>query len=229
MRGFRQIPGVDYVEHELFSPVVRIPTLRYLFALSAELDLELQHLDICTAFLDGDLSETIYVRQPEGFEGKQHPHKTCKLRKSLYGLKQAPRMWHQKIDGFLKSCGFKHSASDPNLYVLYDASTMVILALYVDDLVLASNHRGGLQSVKTMLQSKFEMKDLGNLSCCLSVQIICNRGIGTITLHQSKYVQEVLKRFNLLSAKPVPTPLDVGVKLSSSDQPATDKDKQEMS
>lgn len=175
VRGFKQIPGVDYLENDLFSPVVRIPTLRYLFALAAELDLELQHLDICTAFLNGDLNEIIYIKQPEGFEEKLYPDKVCRLHKSLYGLKQAPGMWHQKIDDFLKSLGFKHSSNDPNLYVLYNTLTMVVIALYVDDLIMASNHPGRLQSIKTSLQGKFDMKDLGSLSYCLGVQIIRDR------------------------------------------------------
>lgn len=81
IRGFRQMPGVDYLENKLFLPVVRIPTLRYLFALAAELDLELEHLDICTAFLNGDLNETVYIRQPKVFVDKQNPEKVWQASK----------------------------------------------------------------------------------------------------------------------------------------------------
>lgn len=55
-------------------------------ALVAELDWELEHLDMVTAFLNGELQETIYVTQPEGFEDKEFPHKLCRLRKALYSL-----------------------------------------------------------------------------------------------------------------------------------------------
>lgn len=69
VRGFRQQPGVDYIEHELFSPVVRVSTIRFLMALVAELDWELEQLDVVTAFLNGDLQETVYVTQPLYVDG----------------------------------------------------------------------------------------------------------------------------------------------------------------
>lgn len=101
-RGFRQQPRVDYIEHELFSLVVRVQTIRYLMALVAELDWELKHMDVVIAFLNGDLQETVYVTQPEGFEDKQHPYRVYKLNKALYGLKQSPKSWYDKIDQFLR-------------------------------------------------------------------------------------------------------------------------------
>lgn len=86
VRGFRQQPGVDYIEHKLFSPGVRVQIIRYLMALVAELDWELEHIDVVTAFLNSNLQETVYLTQPKGFKDKQYPHRVCKLRKTLYGL-----------------------------------------------------------------------------------------------------------------------------------------------
>lgn len=84
-KGYEQIPGVDY--HETFCPVVRFSTLRSLFAIGARKDYDIDHLDVVTAFLNGDLDEEVYIEQPEGFVNKGQEKKVCKLKKALYGLK----------------------------------------------------------------------------------------------------------------------------------------------
>ena len=81
--------GIDF--DEIFSPVVKMSSIRVVLILTASLDLELEQLDVKTAFLHGDLNEEIYMSQPEGFEVKGKEHMVCKLKKSLYGLKQTPR------------------------------------------------------------------------------------------------------------------------------------------
>jgi hypothetical protein len=93
-KGFTQQYGIDYCE--TFSPVVRHSSIRFLFSLAAQLDLEVDHLDVVTAFLQGDLHEEIYVSQPQGFvvEGKED--KVCLLKKAIYGLKQSARNWNRK-------------------------------------------------------------------------------------------------------------------------------------
>jgi hypothetical protein len=64
---------------------------RTVLGLSATLDLEVEQMDVKTAFLHGDLEEEIYMKQPDGFQVKGQEDYVCRLRKSLYGLKQAPR------------------------------------------------------------------------------------------------------------------------------------------
>jgi hypothetical protein len=97
-KGYSQVHGVD--NEEIFTPVVKFTSVRILLAIVALLDLELNQMDVMTAFLNGDLNEEIFMEQPEGF-GAEDSSNVCKLVNSLYGLKQAPRQWHSKIDGFL--------------------------------------------------------------------------------------------------------------------------------
>ena len=101
VKVFEQKKGIDF--DEIFSPVVKMTSIRTILSIAASLDLEVEQLDVKTAFLHGDLEEEIYMEQPEGFEVSGKKHMICKLNKSLYGLKQTTRKWYKKFDSFKKS------------------------------------------------------------------------------------------------------------------------------
>ena len=88
-KGFKQIQGVDY--DETFSPVAILMSIRILLAIAAFYDYEIWQMDVKMAFLNENLSEDVYMIQPEGFVDPTNARKICKLRKSIYGLKQASR------------------------------------------------------------------------------------------------------------------------------------------
>lgn len=97
-RGFSQLPDIDY--KDVFAPVVRMDSVRFLFSICAQYQLQYKQLDITTAFLNGEVNEELYLTPPEGLE--LPPGHTCRLRRSLYGLKQAPRCWNNKFSKMLK-------------------------------------------------------------------------------------------------------------------------------
>ena len=106
-----------------------------LFAIVAALDLELDQMDVHTAFLHGDIDEELSMKQPEGFVIPGKEHLVCKLNRSLYGLKQASRQWYKKFDAFMLKHGYKRSHVDHCLYTKRDESgSPIILVLYVDDM-----------------------------------------------------------------------------------------------
>ena len=109
-QGFTQVKGADY--DETFCPVVRMESLRTVVSLAVRNGLRLHQLDVTTAFLNGELEEDVYMRQPEGFVAGRE-HLVCKLKRSLYCLKQSPRCWNSTLDGYLKQLGFLQSNSDP--------------------------------------------------------------------------------------------------------------------
>lgn len=116
-------------------PVVKLASIRILFAIAAIYGLEIHQMDVVMAFLAGELEEEIYIEQPEGFRvGTEEEDLVCRLRKSLYGLKQSLRVWNQKIRNYLKSIGFEQTYSDPCVYI--NKETGVIIAMWVDDLII---------------------------------------------------------------------------------------------
>jgi hypothetical protein len=216
-KGFQQVAGIDY--DEVYAPVSKHASLRALLSIVAMDDLELHQLDVKTAFLNGELEEEIWLKQPPGFE--QGPAGTgCRLHKALYGLKQAPRAWHSKLQSVLESLGFVPSDADPSLWVLHRLDGPVYVLVYVDDLLVAGKLLGAVEAVKASLMSAFDARDLGDAAYFIGMEIVRDRAASSLKLVQRKYAAEVVSRFGLSDAKVAGVPLSTSVKLSrEGDQP----------
>nr|GFA64753.1 zinc finger, CCHC-type [Tanacetum cinerariifolium] len=121
--GFRQKEGIDYFD--TYAPVARITTIRLLLALVVVHNLVIYQMDVKTTFLNGDLDEEVYKKQPKGFVMPGNEHTVCKLVKSLYGLKQAPKQWHQKFNEVVQSSGFLLNQSDKCVYSKFDSPGII--------------------------------------------------------------------------------------------------------
>jgi transposase InsO family protein len=201
VKGFAQKAGVDY--DQTFSPVAKSGTIRSVIAVAANEGMELLQFDVSTAFLYGELQEEIYMAQPEGYN--DGTTKVCKLLRSLYGLKQAPRCWNRRIGEFLKSQGFNPSEADPCLFIKITATGKIILAIYVDDGLIAFKNKQEVNEFITMLQKEFKVV-IKPASYYLGIQIEKQNG-GSIKIHQSAYLEKVLKRFGMDECNPVTTPM----------------------
>ena len=116
------------------------------------MNLEIEQLDVKTAFLHGDLEEEIYMEQPEGFTMKGKDHLVCRLKKNLYGLKQAPRQWYKKFDSFMVEHGYDRTASDHYVFVKkLSNGEFIILLLYVDDMLIVGRDTGKIDKLKKEL------------------------------------------------------------------------------
>ena len=114
-------------------------------------------MDVKTTFLNGDLEEEVYMKQPEGFSSSVGEHLVCKLRKSIYGLKQASRQWYFKFHEVISSFGFVENLMDQCIYQKVSGSKICFLVLYVDDILLATNDKDLLHEVKQFLSKNFDM------------------------------------------------------------------------
>lgn len=223
-RGCSQREGIDYVE--TFSPVVRYSSLRMLLALAVKMGLQIDQMDVVTAFLHGDIQETIYMRQPESFE--DGTDRVCHLKKSLYGLKQASRMWNIKLNEVLVHAGFNRCNKDACIYVRREGKSIVVVAVYVDDLLIFHNNNEWKDQLKSTLKRNFSMKDLGSASNVLNIQIDYDRRNGVLQLNQRKYTEQVLKRFNMFECDSVKLPSDRNQRLTLEMSPSTDEQREQM-
>jgi hypothetical protein len=225
VKGFQQKEGIDF--NEIFSPVVKMTTIRLVLSIVAAEGLHLEQLDVKTTFLHGDLDEDIYMTQPEGFQVKGKENLVCKLKKSLYGLKQAPRQWYLKFDNFMGRIGYKRCDNDHCCYIKKFKGSYIILLLYVDDMLVAGSDMSEIKKLKRQMSEEFEMKDLGAANQILGMSIFRNKD-GSLTLSQEKYIGKVLEKFSLKDAKIRSTPLGSHFKLSKVQSPKSDEDKKEM-
>ncbi|KAI3513141.1 hypothetical protein L1887_20467 [Cichorium endivia] len=226
-KGFTQTPGVDY--DETFSPVAKIKSIRIMLAIAAFHDYEIWQMDVKTAFLNGKLTEDVYMNQPEGFVDTKHPDKVCKLERSIYGLKQASRSWNLCFLEKVKEFGFSRSEDESCVYVKASGSIVTFLVLYVDDILLMGNDIPTLQDVKAWLGKCFAMKDLGEAAYILGIRILRDRKRKLIGLSQCTYLEKVLKRFNMENSKRGELPIQSNTKLSKTQSPSTDEEIAEMS
>jgi len=174
VKGFAQKKGIDF--DEIFSPIVKMTSIRTVLSIVAAEDLHLEQLDVKTAFLHGDLEEEIYMEQPQGFKVKGKKKLMCRLKKSLYGLKQAPRQWYLKFDSFMAEQGYIRCNSDHCVYFKrLDNDSYIILCLYVDDMLVAGSNMDHIRELKQQLAQSFDMKDLGAAKQILGMKICRDR------------------------------------------------------
>ncbi|GJV05020.1 retrotransposon protein, putative, ty1-copia subclass [Tanacetum coccineum] len=168
-KGYTQTLGINY--EETFSPVAYIRAIRILIAIIAFYDYEIWQIDVKTVFLNGNLSEEVYMEQPEGFVNPKYPNRVCNLKHSIYRLKQALRQWNKRFDDEIKKFGFTQNCDEPCVYLKASGSNVTFLILYVDDILIIGNNIPMLQDVTSYLVRCFPMKYLGEAAYILGIKI----------------------------------------------------------
>jgi Reverse transcriptase (RNA-dependent DNA polymerase)/gag-polypeptide of LTR copia-type len=189
IRGDMQQEGIDFFE--TFASVVKPMSYKAIFAIVAAQDWELEQMDVKTAFLYGPIDTPIYMEQPQGCNDGSG--RVCLLQRALYGLKQAPRIWYNTLATFLKQLGLEPLDSDMSVF----HGNGLIVAVYVDDLLIAGPDMTEIDKLKKGLSDKFRMEDLGPCSYYLGMKVTRDRPNRTIKLSQKGYLEKVLKDFGM--------------------------------
>ena len=222
-RGFSQQYGVDF--EETYSPVLKYKTLRILLSLICSLDLNLQLMDVQTAYLNAPLKETVYMSQPEGFE-EQGRGWVWLLRKALYGLKQSGREWNINLNAFVLSLGFTRLKFDSCVYLKRSRSGgLLILSVYVDDIPSGYSDADAAEwaEIKQAFFEKYKIKFLGAADWFLNMRITRDRPRRLLWLDQQAYVEALLDEFGFDESKAVATP-GAQETLSKAGAPSTDEE-----
>jgi hypothetical protein len=156
-------------------------------------------MDVKSAYLKGPIKEEVYVEQPPGFEDSEYPNHVYKLSKALYGLKHVPRAWYECMRGF------KVRKADPTLFTKTVAKDLFIYQFYVDDIIFGSTNKSTCEEFSRIMIQKFEMSMMGELKYFLGFQI--NQLQEGTFISQTKYIQDILKKFGMKNGKPIKTPM----------------------
>jgi hypothetical protein len=202
-KGYSQVEGLDF--DETYAPVARLKSIRILVAYATYRGFKLYQMDVKSAFLNGPIKDEVYAEQPPGFEDNEYPSDVHKLSKSLYGLKQAPRAWYECLRNFLITNDFKVGKADPTLFTKTIAKDLFICQIYVDDIIFVSTNKLSCEEFSRIMIQKFKMSLMGELKYFLVFQIKQLQE-GTF-ICQTKYIQDILKKFGMKNAKPIKTPM----------------------
>ncbi|GAQ93102.1 hypothetical protein KFL_012990020 [Klebsormidium nitens] len=195
---YMQKQGIDF--EEVYAPVSKHTTLRALLVVVAARDLELHQLDVKTAFLNGELEERIYMQQPQGYE-QGGPEMVCLLKHSLYGLRQAPRAWYLRLKEELGLLEVGASVADAALFLGVVDGEEVFLLVWVDDILIATRGKDRVAKVKAHLARTFDVRDLGEATYFLGMELARDREARTLKLTQKKQTGKLLGRHWLAGAR----------------------------
>ena len=212
-KGYNQTQGLDYFD--TFSPVVKPAIIRIVLTIALSFGWKVRQLDVQNAFLNGELEELVYMSQPPGFQNPNFPRQVCRLKKALYGLKQAPRAWFTKLSNALLNWGFNCSRSDSSMFLHFGKTDTMIILVYVDDILITGSSQDQVDFLITRLHSTFALRDLGQLSYFLGVEVTYDDT--SLHLCQTKYIADLLERNDMMDCKPAKTPGTIGKNLSKYD------------
>jgi hypothetical protein len=210
-KGFKQRYGIDY--EDTFSPVVKVATIWIVLSIAVSKGWSLRQLGVQNMFLHGVLEEEVYMKQPPGYEDKQHPNYVYRLDKAIYGLKQVPRAWYSRLSSKLQMLSFVPSKGDTSLFFLSNKQVTMYVLVYVDDIIVVSSSQDTTNALLKNLERDFALKDLRELHYFLGIEVTkIKEGI---LLMQQKYATELHKRAGMFGCKPCSTPLSTSDKLSA--------------
>jgi hypothetical protein len=201
-KGFSQVAGMDY--DETYALVINPKSVRMMFAIAATYKMHMVQFDIGMAFLNGKLKEEIYMLQPEGYEKPRGL--VCKLERSIYGLKQVARQWNEHFDNFLKQYKLKVSIADPCVY-FNTSKIKTIVGIHVDDGLACSTDRTKLNMIIKHVEKEFEVKQ-GAMDYYVGFQVHISEARDKIFINQSRYISDILERFEMTNCHLIATPLD---------------------
>ncbi|KAJ9546718.1 hypothetical protein OSB04_019261 [Centaurea solstitialis] len=208
-QGYRQEEGIDY--DETFAPVARLEAIRLFLAYAAHMKFQVFQMDVKSAFLNGKLTEEVYVAQPPGFTDPKHPIHVYKLNKALYGLKQAPRAWYETLSTYLIKKGFTCGKIDSTLFVKSYKDLVFFAQIYVDDIIFGSTKAKLCKKFEALMQAEYKMSMMGELTYFLGLQV--KQSEKGIFISQGKYVREMLTKFELTTCSAMKTPMVPPLKL----------------
>ena len=179
-KGYSQEEGIDY--DETYAPVARLEAIKMFLAFTSYSNFGVYQMDVKSVFLNGELEEEVYVEQPPGFENADHMDFVYLLFKALYGLKQAPRIWYDTLSQFLLENGF----TSHRLFHKMHKDEMILVQVYIDDIIFGSTYDNLCKRFVKLMQSKYEMSMMGELTYFLGLQV--NQKEDGIFICQSKYI-----------------------------------------
>jgi transposase InsO family protein len=226
-KGFQQIAGLDFFE--TYAGVVRYESLRMVWAIAVEdPGWFMWAMDVVSAYLNSDMKETVYMRQPEGFAVPGQESKVCLMKKSLYGFMQSGRNWAEHLNASLEALGCVRSRADPTIRIRTTKLGTSIMGVYTDDIDTISTTIEAAADAQAGIKAAYDVTDVPRGATSLGMTITYDQDGGTLSISSRPYLERVLERYGMSDCNPKSTPLPVGVPIVPSKEPLTDAKREFM-
>lgn len=213
--GNRQRIGRDFAE--TFAPVINELTFRIFLSYVVQFGWILHHVDVKTAYLNAEIQGEVYVQQPPGFIVPGKEKHVYRLGKALYGLRQSAYQWFRKLNDVMTVIGFKRSLSDQCLFVGCIDGEPCMVAIYVDDCLIAAKSLKAVQTVKSKLKEHFDLTDKQAVRHFLNLDIDYEPNDHVLFISQSHYIKQLLQFTGMTECKGAKTPVVPGTDLFKAD------------
>jgi hypothetical protein len=218
-----QLPGVDFFE--TYAGVVRYESLRMLWAICVnEPGWVMWAMDVVSAYLNSEMKEIVYMRQPEGFIVPGQEGKVCLMKHSLYGMMQSGRNWAEHLESSLAALDWVRSRADPSIRIRSSNAGTSIIGVYTDDLDGISSSQAAADEAQAGIKSIYDVTDVPRTATSLGMTIEYDTDAGIISISSRPYLERVLAHYGMSDCNPKSTPLPVGVELISAQSPSTPAD-----
>jgi len=214
-----QREGIDF--NETFAAVAKLPSVRAVLANAASQGWEIHQINIKNAYLNAELSETIYMHPPPGCLKPGQEGKVCRLIKCLYGTRQAGFEWYETLCEFFVEIRFTRSAVDHAVFFRHEGEFLSVVSVSTDDMAISGNTIESINWVKGEFKKRFGISDLGEIKWLLGLEVKYNKAARTLSISQSAYVDKLVERFGLDDANTISTPFEPSTILSSDQSPST--------
>ena len=200
---------VDY--EDIFASVIHFESLQVLFAIAVRKKMFIYMMNTQNAYLNSKLDKKIYMKTSEGVDNAGSSGLVCLLLKSIYGLKQSASLWNKKITSTVRSFGFLPTTAEPSIFI---DQRSVIIALYVDDLLIFTKDKSDIKRVKKLIKKTHSMKNIGEVLKVLGIHVT-RESNSSIKINQNHYINQILVEFGMENAKSAATSMNSSIKLDN--------------
>ena len=173
-------------------------------------------MNVKSVFLNGYISEKVYVEQPLRFMDQTMPNHIFKLNKALYGLKQVPRAQYDRLSKFLLENNFTRGSVDKTLFIQRKYNELLIVQIYVDDIIFGATNKNLYKEFTKLMQEEFQISLMDELNYFIGLQV--KQTINETFISQTKYIKKIIKKFGMESSKPLSTPISPTCKLNKDEK-----------
>ena len=209
MRDFEQVEGLDY--YETFSVVVKFINYKAIFAIAVVNDWDIEQMNVKIAFFYENIDEEIYVEVLHDYIDNRKIY--CRLRKALYGFKQSPRIWSNTLVTYLNEQNFLALDADQSVF----SNDKVIIAIYVNNLLIAGPDSKLIQKAKEALHRRFQITDLSFLAYYLGMGVQRDRQQRALYLSQKVYLKKVIRDHGMWKCNSMIILMKFNIKLTAAE------------